>query len=181
MRLLDPGMDPLSSQIDPYRIGRGRLKPVISLFSQNVDSGRRQHSIFRAENWPPRVRDRGEISYLTSPLCAPLQFSRTAFYFAPDKRPENIPDPEEVISDKQRLHIHTESTFRPAKVKDAHICREILMTQMTSSVGGGFSNVRTLEANGAPPEAFRDLYADHFGFLAADADRDLFEARKEDY
>ena len=52
---------------------------------------------------------------------------------------------------------------------------------MASSVGGGFSNVRTLEANGAPPEAFRDLYEDHFGCLAADADRDLFEARKEDY
>ena len=114
-------------------------------------------------------------------MCAPLQFSRTAFYVAPDKRPENIPDPEEVISDKQRLHIHTESTFSTAKVNDAHICREILMTQMTSSVGGGFSNVRTLEANGAPPEAFRYLYEDHLGLLAADADRDLFEARKKYY
>ena len=68
------------------------------------------------------------------PLCASLQFSRTAFSFLPNKKSENIPDHEEVISDKKRLHIHTEGALRPAKVKDAHICSEILMTQMASSV-----------------------------------------------
>ena len=55
------------------------------------------------------------------------------------------------------------------------------MTQMASSVGGGFSNVRTLKANGAAPEAFRGLSEDHFGFIAHNADRDPFDARKEDY
>ena len=55
------------------------------------------------------------------------------------------------------------------------------MTRMASLVGGGSSNVRTLEANGAAPESFRGLSEDHFGFIAANADRDSFEARKEDY
>ena len=40
-------------------------------------------------------------------------------------------------------------------------------------IGGGFSNVRTLEANGAPPKAFRGLTEDHFGLIVADADRSL--------
>ena len=71
--------------------------------------------------------DWGEIPYFSSPLCAPLQFSKIAFYFAPDKRPENIPDLEEVISYKQRLYIHTEGAFRLAKVK-----RETLITQIAS-------------------------------------------------
>ena len=61
-------------------------------------------------------------------MCAPLRFSQTAFYFAPDERPENIPDLEEASSGQQRLHIHTEGAFRPAKAKDSHVCREILMT-----------------------------------------------------
>ena len=55
------------------------------------------------------------------------------------------------------------------------------MTQMASSVGGGFFNVKILKTNGAAPEAFRGLSEDHFGFKAANADRDPFEARKEDY
>ena len=53
------------------------------------------------------------------------------------------------------------------------------MTHMAPSVGRGFSNVRILKANCAPPEAFRGLSEDHFGFTAADADRDLFDTRKE--
>ena len=47
------------------------------------------------------------------------------------------------------------------------------MTQTASSAGGGFSNVRTLKANGAPPEAFRGPSEDHFQLMAADADRSL--------
>ena len=53
------------------------------------------------------------------------------------------------------------------------------MSQTASSVGGGFSCVRTLTANGALPEAFRGLSEDNFGLIVADVDR-LLEARKED-
>ena len=76
--------------------------------------------------------------------------------------------------------MHTEGAFRPAKGKDAHICREILVMQMASSVREGLSNVTTLRAYGASPEAFRELYEGQVGFQAADADRDPFEVRKED-
>ena len=42
------------------------------------------------------------------------RFSQTAFSFVPYNRPENIPDPEEAISGRQRLHAHTEGALRPA-------------------------------------------------------------------
>ena len=47
------------------------------------------------------------------------------------------------------------------------------MTRTAFSAGGGFSNVRTLKADGdgAPPEAFRGLSEDHSGLIVADADR----------
>ena len=61
-------------------------------------------------------------------------------------------------------HTHTEGDFRPASGNDSHIT-----TQMASSVGGGFSNKRLLNVNGASPEAFRGLFEDHFRFIAADA------------
>ena len=98
-----------------------------------------------------------------------MRFSQTAFSLAPDKRPENIPDPDEVISGLQRLHIDTEN----AQKQMTHICREILMAQTSSSVGGGFSVVRTLKANGAPPETFGGCSEDHFKFIVADADRSI--------
>ena len=82
-------------------------------------------------------------------MDVPLQFSQTVLSFAPDKRPENIPDPEDIISGQQRLPTHAERAFRPTSAKDSHICREVLSNQMNSSVGGGFSNERTLKANGA--------------------------------
>ena len=113
------------------------------------------------------------------PLGALLIFSKTAFSFASDQRPENIPDHEEVISGQQRIHTQ-EDAFRLARSKNSHICREILKTQTASSVIGGFSNERALKANGAPPEIFRGLCEDHFRFVAADADRGPCEARKED-
>ena len=94
MRLLEPRMDTLRPQIGPYRIGTGPLNPVISLFSQSVDSGRRQYLIFGVENGHPRFGARGEISPFSVPFCAPLQLSQTAFSFATDKRPENILDPK---------------------------------------------------------------------------------------
>ena len=47
------------------------------------------------------------------------------------------------------------------------------MSQTASSVGGGFSYVGTLKANGALPEAFRGLSEDHFGLIVADADISL--------
>ena len=107
-------------------------------------------------------------------MCAAaIQSGGVDFSFAPDGRPANIPDPEEVISGQQRLHILTEDAFRPAKAKDLHICREILMTHTASLAGGGFSNVRTLKANGAPPEAFRGLSEEHFGLIVGDADISL--------
>ena len=48
--------------------------------------------------WAPKIGESGEISPFLPPLGTPLRFSQTAFSFAPDKRRENIPDPEEVIS-----------------------------------------------------------------------------------
>ena len=108
-----------------------------------------------------------------SPLCAPLPFSQTAFFFAPDKRPENIPDLEEVISDQQRLHIHTQDAFRHAKAKDSHVCRDPQDGRLPLSVDGGFSNVRTFKANGAPSKASRGLSKDHFGLIATNANRSL--------
>ena len=131
----------------------------------------------------PRIGERGEISPCSPTLGAPMRFSQTAFSFAPDKRPEDILNPKEVISGQQRLHrhTHTEGAFRPGSAKDAHICRGILTTQIATSVGGEFSDERTLKANGAPPEAFRRLSEDHSRFRAADADRGSFEAQNEDH
>ena len=50
--------------------------------------------------------------------------------------------------------------------------------QMASSVDGGLSIGRTLQAVGAPPDAFRGIPDDNFRFTVAHADRGLFEARK---
>ena len=47
------------------------------------------------------------------------------------------------------------------------------MTHTASLAGGGFSNVRTLKANGAPPEAFRGLSEEYFGLIVGDADISL--------
>ena len=77
----------------------------------------------------------------------------------------------------QRLHTQTEGAFGSASAKDSHIT-----LHMASSVGGGFSNERVLNVDGASPEASRGLFEDHFRFIAADAsDRDPFEAQKEDH
>ena len=76
-------------------------------------------------------------------------------------------------SQVSRGYTYIQTTIQACKAKDSHICREIFKTQMASSVGGGFSNVRTLKANGAPPKAFRGLTEDHFGLIVADADRSL--------
>ena len=91
----------------------------------------------------------------------PLRLSQTVFSFAPDKRPENILDSEEIITGQQRLHTHTEGAFKPPSAKDSHICREILTKQRASSVGGGFSNESILKANNAL-QAFRRLAEDYF-------------------
>ena len=63
------------------------------------------------ENGPLGSEIGGEISLFSCSLCAPLRFSQTAFSFAPDKRPENIPNPEEAISGQKRLLMHTEGAF----------------------------------------------------------------------
>ena len=52
---------------------------------------------------------------------------------------------------------------------------------MASSVDGGLSIKRTLQADGAPPDDFRGLPEDNVRFIVAHADRGLFEARKEGY
>ena len=91
---------------------------------------------------------------------------QTAFSVAPDKRPENISDSEDVISGQQRTH--------SGRQKQRNlISAEILLLQTASSLGGGFPYVRTLKANGALPEAFRGLSENHFGLIVADADRSL--------
>ena len=55
--------------------------------------------------------------HLLIPLGVPLRFSETVLSFAPDKRPENIPDSIEIISGQQRLHTHTEGRFQACKCK----------------------------------------------------------------
>ena len=103
--------------------------------------------IVGVENRPlPRIGERDESSPSHPPLGVPLRFSETVLSFAPDKRPENIPDSIEIVSGQQKLHTHT---FRSASAKDSHICREILAKKMASFVGGRFTNERTLKTNGA--------------------------------
>ena len=70
--------------------------------------------------------------HLLIPLGVPLRFSETVLSFAPDKRPENIPDSIEIISGQQRLHTHTEGRFQACKCKglsylqrDPHIADEL--------------------------------------------------------
>ena len=110
-----------------------------------------------------------------------LQSFSSVFSFAPDKRPENILDSEEIISGQQRLHTHTKGAFRPPGAKDSHICREILTKQTASSVGGGLSNESTLKANGALPRLLEGLLKIILKFTANDAERGPFEERKEDH
>ena len=111
----------------------------------------------------------------------PLRFSQTVFSFAPDKKPENIPDSEEIISGQQRLHTHAEGAFRPASAKDSHICREILTKQMASSVGGGFSNERTLKANCALLRPSEGLLRVTSNFRRLMQKEVPLKARKEDH
>ena len=122
----------------------------------------------------PQDRTEGCKFTFLSPLCAPLPFSQTAFSFAPDKRPENIPDLEEIISGQQRLHIRIEDAFRHVKNKGlSYMQRDNHNGRLPLSVDGGFSNVGTFKANGAPSEAFRGLSKDHFRLIATNADRSL--------
>ena len=52
---------------------------------------------------------------------------------------------------------------------------------MTSSVDGGLSTGRALQAVNASPEAFRGASEDNFRFTVAHADRDLFKAPSKGY
>ena len=135
--------------------------------------------IFGVENGHPRFGARGEISPFSAPFCAPLRLSQTAFSFATDKRPENILDPKR-SSQVSRGYAYIQRVHSGLQRERTLISAEILVTQMASSVGERFSNVRTLRVYSASPEAFRELYEGHFGLIAADCDRDPFEARKED-
>ena len=47
------------------------------------------------------------------------------------------------------------------------------MSQTASLVSGGFSNVRTLNANGHLLRLLEDSLKDHFGLIVADEDRSL--------
>ena len=52
---------------------------------------------------------------------------------------------------------------------------------MASSVDGGLSIGKTLQADGASPDNFRGLSEDNFRFTVARADRGLLEGQKEGY
>ena len=108
-----PRMDCLRSQIDHCRTGICPLKLVICLFSLNASSGRCQHLIVAIGNGSQDRRERVGVSHSSPPLVRHCD-SVAAFSFAPDKRPENIFDPEEVISDQQRSCTHKEDAFRPS-------------------------------------------------------------------
>ena len=111
--------------------------------------------------WAPRIGERGEISPFSTPLGATLQFSQTVYSFALDKKPKNIPDPEEVISGQQRIYTYR-GRFQARK--DSYLQRD-------PHDGDGFfgwwkiPNERTLKANGSPLEAFRELFEDHFRYI----------------
>ena len=128
--------------------------------------------IVGVENEPP-LSERGMRIYLFYPLCVRHCDSvRQPFPLHPTKGLRTFLILK-MSSQVNRGYIHTEDAFRPAKAKGSHTCREILMTQTASSAGGGFFNVRTLKADGAPPWAFRGLCEDHFKLIVADADRSL--------
>ena len=107
------------------------------------------------------IGERGEISPFSPPLGAPLRFSQTAFSFAPDERPKNIPDPEEVISGQQRIHAYR---GRFQACKDSYLQRD---PHDEDGLFGWWRipNESTLKANGAPLEAFRGLSEDHFRYI----------------
>ena len=115
---------------------QGPLKLVISSFSPSVGGEGRQHLRVGVENGPPGS-ERGVKFHFLPPLGVALRFRQTVFSFALGKGPENISDPEEIISGQRKLHIHAaEGVFRSPSAKDFHICREILTKQMMLGLGG---------------------------------------------
>ena len=116
----------------------------------------------------PSIGEWGEILPFSSPCVRHCDSVRQLFLLHPTKGPRTFLIPTR-SSQVSRGYTDTED----AQQQRTHICREILMTQASSSVGGGFSIVRTLKANGAPTETFRGRSEDHFEFIAADADRSI--------
>ena len=87
-------MDSLRPQIGACRTGVGPPELATSLFSQSVDSGRRQHLI--EPKTGSRIGERGKMSIFPAFWCATT--IQSFFSFARDKRSEHISDPQEVIS-----------------------------------------------------------------------------------
>ena len=90
--------------------------------------------IVGVENEPPGS-ERGVNFSLFIPFVRAAAIQSDSLFLGTRQRPEHISDPEDVISSQQRLNIQrTHSDLQ--KAKESHICREILITQTTSSVGG---------------------------------------------
>ena len=108
------------------------------------------------ENGPPGIGERGEISPCWAALGAPMRFIQVRFPFRPSKGPKAYL----ILKKSSQVsggYTHIQRVLSGLQVRmslisylqrDAH-------TQMSSSIGGGFSNERTRIANGPPPEAFR--------------------------
>ena len=81
-----------------FLFSMGPPKLVISLFSQSVERGRRQLLIIRVEHGPPGSETGVKCHLFPSFGCANTIPSDKSPFLAPDKRPESISDPQEVIS-----------------------------------------------------------------------------------
>ena len=131
--LFSLSMIPRRPQMDPCRTYMDHLNLEISLFSQSVDSGGRQHLLGAVENGL-LGSERG-LKFTLLPLWVrhcdlvsqpfPLHLTKGPKTFLILKRPSQV----------NRGDKHTGGAFRSAMT---HICREILTMQMASSVGGGF-------------------------------------------
>ena len=120
--------------MDPCRTGMDRPNLAIFLFSQSLESRRWQHLIDAVENGP-LGSERGVSLHSFHPVWMrhcnlvrqpfPLHLTKGPRTFLILRRSSQV----------RRGYTHTEGTSKPAR---AHICSEILTTEMASSVGGGF-------------------------------------------
>ena len=156
----------------PSRIWDGPSERDLLIFT-NVDGGRRQHLIVGVENEPPRS-DRGMKFYLFVPIvCATAIQSDSLFLCTRQKAREHSWSWRGHLRSAEVTHTHR-GRIQACKSKGlSYLQRYPHDGRLPLSVDGGFSNVKTCKANGAPSETFRGLSKDIFGLIATNADRAL--------
>ena len=118
-----------------------------------------------SRKWASRIAERDEIPPFAPPLGAPQRFSHTVFSFAPNKRPENIPHPEEVISGQQRLHAYR-GRFQ--------VCKDSYLQKNPHDADGPFGYwmiPNVVSRLMVHPLSLSEDSEDHFRYMGADADR----------